>query len=250
MTIRNHFDIEALKRVGHVVAETLELMKASLAEGIETRELDAIAARNLARHGAVSAPIKAYNFPGATCISVNEAIAHGIPGNRRIRKGDLVNFDVSAELDGYYADTGFTVPFGTEDEELLKLCDCSRRALRKAIALARPGRKLNAIGRAIEDEAFSNGFAVIRNLTGHGTGSALHEHPENICNYYDPRQKGALGKGMVVAIETFVSTGAEFAEEAGDGWTLTTEDGSYVAQYEHTLIVTDEGPIITTLIQR
>jgi methionyl aminopeptidase len=247
MTIRNHFDIEALRRVGHVVAETLEIMKASLEEGIETRELDAMAERNFARHGAVSAPRKAYRFPGATCISVNEAIAHGIPGPRRIRKGDLVNLDVSAELDGYYADTGYTIAFGGGDEETAKLCDCSRRALRKAIALAKPGQKLNRIGRAIEEEAVRNGFAVIRNLTGHGTGGALHEYPDEIRNYYDPRQKGALAKGMVVAIETFVSTGAEWAEEAGDGWTLTTEDGSRVAQYEHTLIVTDGDPIITTL---
>ncbi|MBW8889900.1 MAG: type I methionyl aminopeptidase [Fibrobacteres bacterium] len=246
MTVRNRFDIEALRRVGQVVAETLELMKAAMEEGIETRELDAIAARNFARHGAVSAPRKTYRFPGETCISVNEAIAHGIPGGRRIRKGDLINLDVSAELDGYYADTGYTVAFESDDEELAKLCDCSRRALRKAIAQARPGRKLSHIGRAIENEARANGFAVIRNLTGHGTGGALHEYPDEIRNYYDPRQQGALAKGMVVAIETFVSTGAEWAEETGDGWTLTTEDGSRVAQYEHTLIVTEGEPIITT----
>jgi methionyl aminopeptidase len=250
MTIRNHFDIEALRRIGQVVAETLELMKAGIEEGITTLELDAIAERNFAKHGAVSAPRKTYNFPGSTCISVNEAIAHGIPGDLRIRKGDLINLDVSAELDGYFADTGFTVAFGSEDEELAKLCDCSRRALRKAIAQAKPGQKLNRVGQAIEREAHQNGFTVIRNLTGHGTGGALHEYPENICNYYDPAQKGTLGKGMVVAIETFVSTGAEFAEEAGDGWTLTTADGSRVAQYEHTLIVTDDGPIITTLLPR
>jgi methionyl aminopeptidase len=246
MTIRDQNDIAALRRVGRVVAETLELMKSALAEGVETRELDDLAARNFARHGAASAPRKTYGFPGATCISVNEAIAHGIPGGRRIRKGDLVNLDVSAELDGYYADTGYTVVVGGDDEEALKLCDCSRRALRKAIALAKPGQKLNRIGKAIEDEAVRNGFSVIRNLTGHGTGGALHEHPEDIRNYYDPRQRGTLAKGMVVAIETFVSTGAEWAEDAGDGWTLTTADGSRVAQYEHTLIVTDGEPIITT----
>ncbi len=247
MTVRNRFDIEALRRIGQVVAETLELMKAAMEVGIETRELDAIAARNFARHGAVSAPRKAYRFPGETCISVNEAIAHGIPGGRRIRKGDLVNLDVSAELDGYYADTGYTVAFESDDEELAKLCDCSRRALRKAVGIARTGCKLNRIGRTIEDEARRNGFSVIRNLTGHGTGGALHEEPPGeIRNWYDPRQKGTLAKGMVVAIETFVSTGAEWAEETGDGWTLTTEDGSRVAQYEHTLIVTDGDPIITT----
>lgn len=250
MTIRDRSDIEALRAVGHVVAETLQIMKAALEEGIETRELDALAARNFARHGAVSAPRKVYKFPGETCISVNEAIAHGIPGPRRLRKGDLVNLDVSAELDGYYADTGYTAVVGGADEETRKLCECCQRALRKAIALARPGRKLSHIGRAIEDEANGNGFAVIRNLTGHGTGGALHEYPHEIRSYYDPRQKGTLEKGMVVAIEPFVSTGAEWAEDAGDGWTLTTADGSRVAQYEHTLIVTDGEPIITTLLGR
>jgi methionyl aminopeptidase len=246
MTIRNHFDIEALRRAGHVVAETLELMRDALEEGITTRELDAIAEKNFRRYGAVSAPIKAYGFPGQTCISVNEAIAHGIPSGLRIKKGDLINLDVSAELDGYYADTGFTIPFGVEDEEVRKLCDCSQRALRKAIAQAKPGAKLNRVGQAIEREARQNGFATIRNLTGHGTGGALHEYPDSIYNYYEPKQKGTFAPGMVVAIETFVSTGADYAEEAGDGWTLTTADGSYVAQYEHSLIVTEDGPIILT----
>lgn len=247
MTVRDHLDIEALRRVGRAVSETIELMKASIEEGITTRELDEIAGRNLAKHGAVSAPFKVYAFPGHTCISVNDAIAHGIPGDYRIRKGDLINLDVSAELEGYYADTGFTIDFGGNDPEIAKLCETSRRALRKAIALARPGVKLNRIGQAIEREARGNGFTVIRNLTGHGTGGALHEYPDNICNYYDPKQKEVLAKGMVIAIETFVSTGAEYADEAGDGWTLTTEDGSRVAQYEHTLIVTDGEPILTTL---
>ena len=239
-------DIDALRKVGRVVAETLELMKRSLEEGITTLELDELAERNLARYGAVSAPRKTYGFPGATCISVNEEVAHGIPSGRRIRKGDLVNLDVSAELDGYYADTGFTCLYESGDEELRKLCDCSRRALGKALKAVRAGAKLSRVGQAIEDEARGNGFSVIRNLTGHGTGGALHEHPENILNYYDPRQQGRFAKGMVVAVETFVSTGAEYAEEAGDGWTLKTRDGSYVAQYEHSLIVTDGEPLVLT----
>ena len=248
MTIRNHFDIEALRKIGHIVAETLELMKNGIEDGITTRELDAVAEANFGRYGAVSAPRKIYGFPGSTCISVNEAIAHGIPSKRKIRKGDLINLDVSAELDGYFADTGFTVAFGNESKRIEKLCDCSRRALRKGIAQAKPGRKLNLVGRAIEREAELNGFATIRNLTGHGTGGALHEYPDHIFNYYEPKQKDVFAEGMVVAIETFVSTGADFAEEAGDGWTLTTADRSFVAQYEHSLIVTGDGPIILTQV--
>lgn len=250
MTIRNHFDIEALRAIGHVVAETLELMKDAIEEGITTLELDAIAERNFRRHGAVSAPKSVYGFPGQTCISVNEAVAHGIPSRRKIRKGDLINLDVSAQKDGYFADTGFTIAFGNDKARVRKLCECSHRALQKGIAQARPGRKLNLVGRAIEDEAHRNGFETIRNLTGHGTGGALHEYPSHIYNYYEPRQKEAFTEGMVVAIETFVSTGADFAEEDGDGWTLTTGDGSLVAQYEHSLIVTGEGPIILTEVMR
>jgi methionyl aminopeptidase len=250
MTIRNHFDIEALRKIGYVVAETLELMKANIEEGITTLELDAIAEANFRKHKAHSAPRKMYGFPGSTCISVNEAIAHGIPSKLRIRKGDLINLDVSAELDGYFADTGFTIAFGNEDDEIRKLCDCSQRALRKAIAQARPGRKLNQVGKAIEDEAHRNGFETIRNLTGHGTGGSLHEYPDHIYNYFEPKQKETFAKGMVVAIETFVSTGADFAEEAGDGWTLTTDDHSLVAQYEHSLIVTEGEPIILTQVNK
>src|SRR5690606_1736979 len=176
----------------------------------------------------------------------NEAVAHGIPSRRKIRKGDLINLDVSARKDGYFADTGFTFAFGEHATAIDKLCECSRRALRKGIAQARPGAKLNLVGRAIENEAGRSGFATIRNLTGHGTGGALHEYPDHIYNYYEPRQKEVFTDGMVVAIETFVSTGADFAEESGDGWTLTTGDGSLVAQYEHSLIVTEAGPIILT----
>lgn len=246
MTIRNPFDVEMMKRIGRIVAETRDLMKGRIEAGITTRELDAVAAENLARHGAVSAPRKVYDFPGTTCISVNEEVAHGIPSARKIRKGDLINLDVSAELGGYYADTGCTVLFQSGDDELKRLCDCSRRALRKALRAARAGEKFNRVGAAIENEARSRGFAVIKNLTGHGTGSTLHEYPDHILNYFDPKQKGRFAKGMVVAIETFVSTGADFAEESGDGWTLTTGDGSFTAQYEHTLIITEGEPIVLT----
>ena len=157
---------------------------------------------------------------------------------------------MSAELDGYFADTGFTVAFESGNRRIEKLCACSQRALRNGIAEAKPGAKLNVVGRAIEREAERNGFTTLRNLTGHGTGGALHEYPDHIYNYYEPKQKGVFSEGMVVAIETFVSTGADFAEEEGDGWTLTTADGSFVAQYEHSLIVTGEGPIILTQVMK
>jgi methionyl aminopeptidase len=247
MTIQGQMDIEGLKKAGFAVADTLETMKQALRDGITTRELDQIGAERLKKHGAVSAPIKMYRFPGATCISVNREVAHGIPSDRVVRTGDLINIDVSAELNGYYADTGFTVPFGVTDPTLLNLCACSKRALGKALGVARAGAKLNSIGDVVQREAKSSGFDVIRNLTGHGIGRKLHEEP-SIFSYYDPKQRGRLGKGMVVAIETFVSTGGRFAEETGDGWTLVADDGGFVAQYEHTVIVTEGEPIVVTRI--
>ena len=247
MTIQGQKDIDGLKKAGFAVADTLETMKSALRDGITTLELDRIGAERLKMHGAVSAPIKMYRFPGTTCISVNREVAHGIPSERVIRTGDLINIDVSAELDGYYADTGFTVPFGITDPKLLDLCACSKRALGKALGVARTGAKLNRIGEVVQKEAKASGFDVIRNLTGHGIGRKLHEEP-SILSYYDPHQRGRLGKGMVVAVETFVSTGGRFAEETGDGWTLVADDGGFVAQYEHTVIVTDGEPIIVTKI--
>jgi methionyl aminopeptidase len=246
MTVRNPFELDKLRRIGQIVAETLHIMKNSVEEGMTTKALDAIGAANLRKYGAVSAPMKTYKFPGATCISINDEIAHGIPSDRKIKRGDFINLDVSAELDGFYADTGYTFVFGEPVAEIKRLCECSKRALDKAVHAARAGEKFNRIGRIIENEARSHGFETIKNLTGHGTGSALHEFPDHLLNYYDPRQKGSFSKGMVVAIETFVSTGADHAEESGDGWTLTTSDMSFVAQYEHSLVVTDKEPIILT----
>lgn len=245
MTIRGQRDLDGLRAAGRVVAETLETMKAAMREGMTTRELDQMGAEVLKRHGANSAPYKMYRFPGTTCISVNEEIAHGIPSERVLRRGDLVNIDVSAEFGGYYADTGFTVPLGVEDGALVELCACSRRALGRALRAARAGEKLSRVGEVVEREARASGFSTIRNLAGHGIGRTLHESPE-ILSYYEPRQQGRFGKGMAVAIETFVSTGGVFAEESGDGWTLVADDGGYVAQYEHTVVITEGEPEIMT----
>lgn len=245
MTVRGQKDIDGLRAAGRVVAETLETMKAALTEGMTTRELDRIGAAVLKRHGANPAPAKLYRFPGTTCISLNEEAAHGIPSDRVIRKGDLINIDVSAELGGYYADTGFTIPFGIEGGMLADLCACSQRALRNALRVARAGTKVNRIGEVIEQTARASGFSVIRNLVGHGIGFTLHESPD-IPSWKDPRQRDRLHKGMAVAVETFVSTGAEFAVEGDDGWALMADDGGFVAQYEHTIVITDGEPLVMT----
>ena len=184
---------------------------------------------------------------GATCISINHAVAHGIPDDTRIQPGDMVNIDVSAEREGVFADTGasFIVPPVRPEQE--HLCQTTRKALNRAVQAVRTGQKLNAIGRAIEQTANHHGYTVIRNLGSHGVGHSLHEEPGFIPGFYDPRDKRMMQEGMVFTIEPFLSTGAEHADDHDDGWTLITEPGILTAQYEHTLVVTKRGPIVVTL---
>ncbi len=246
MTVDSPEDLAALKKIGQIVALTLQTMKENLRPGITTAELDEIGRAYLESHGARSAPTLVYNFPGATCISLNEEAAHGIPGDRVIQDGDLVNIDVSAELDGYFADMGATYPLPPVTPQVHKLLRCTRRALDKSIAVAQAGRMLNEIGRVVEEEAKKCGFNTLRNLTGHGVGRHIHEPPQSILNYYEPRDRRRLEDGMVITLEPFLSTGAAFAVEAEDGWTLKTADGSLTAQFEHTLVVTKGQPVIIT----
>ncbi len=246
MIISSNGDLLALKKIGKIVAEIRDKMIESIKPGMTTGELDEIAGRMLDKYGAKSAPVSQYNFPGYTCISVNDVAAHGIPGDLVIMEGDLVNVDVSAELDGYFADTGATKLVEPGLTIKGKLLNCSKNALYKAINIVRDGVLINEIGREIEAEAKSQGFNIIRNLTGHGIGKKLHENPKHIYNYYAPRHKEVLTKGLVLAVETFISTGAEYVKTQDDGWTLKTLDGSYVAQFEHTIVVTEDEPIILT----
>lgn len=246
MTIESQGDIDGLRRVGAVVSRVLSRMLDSLEPGMTTAELDALGERWLAEAGARSAPRLSYGFPGATCISINEEAAHGIPGERVIRRGDLVNIDVSAELDGYFADTGGTraVPPVTPVQQ--RLCHATQTALDHAMRQVRDGAPLNAIGRAIEQTARAHRFRIIRNLASHGVGRALHEEPTEITGYFDPRDSRVLREGMVITIEPFLSTKSTHVEEAGDGWTLVGARGNLSAQYEHTMIVTRGAPIVVT----
>jgi methionyl aminopeptidase len=224
----------------------LREMLDSIEPGMTTAQLDDLGRTLLDRHGARSAPQVMYKFPGATCISVNEEAAHGVPGPRVIRPGDVVNVDVSAELDGYFADTGGTrvVPPSTPTKD--RLCHATRLALQEAVAEARAGNKLNRIGKAVQRVAKAHQFKIIKNLAGHGVGRSLHEEPDSIVAYFEPRDTRELKEGMVIAIEPFLSTKSTVVEEAGDGWTLVGADGNLSAQYEHTLIVTRGDPIILT----
>jgi methionyl aminopeptidase len=246
MTIHTEEELESLKSAGHLVAEVLRRMCGAAEPGMTTAELDALGAKWLADADAESAPRLSYGFPGATCISVNEEIAHGIPGPRRLAAGDMVNIDVSAKVGGYFADTGasFTVP--PDDPVKKHVRSATLRALDAALHEVRPGARLNRIGHAIEGVARRSSLRVVRNLCSHGVGSALHEEPTDITGYHEPRDSRVMREGMVFTIEPFLSTKTRLAEDAGDGWTLIGAKGSVTAQYEHTLVVGRRGPIVVT----
>src|ERR687891_27940 len=231
MTIDGDHDLDGLRRVGRAVAEARDAMLAAVAPGVSTAELDAVGRDVLRAHGARSAPQLAYGFPGATCVSVSDEAAHGVPSLwRRLREGDLVNVDVSAELDGYWADTGASAPVGRVAPQARRLVEATRLA---------------DIGRAVQRRARRHGFSVIANLASHGVGRFLHEPPQ-VPNVEGLADDTVLWDGLVLAIEPLLTTGAGHVVEAGDGWTVRTPDGSLVAQFEHTMVVTHGRPLVLT----
>lgn len=247
MTADSQKDIEALKAIGRICAETLRRMMGATRAGITTRELDEIGRAFLDAEGAKSAPQVMYNFPGATCISVSPVIAHGIPNEHVLGEGELIHIDVSAELDGYFADTGASMVVSKRERSLEKLLEATKATLTKALRVAKAGNPLNGIGRTVQNEARRRGFNVIYDLTGHGIGHQLHESPKEILNFHNPNDRRILNDGLVLAIEPFLTTGIGRITEEKDGWSLRTMDRAIAAQFEHTIIVTKNEPIILTL---
>ncbi len=240
-------DIKHLKAIGHICAMTLKQMMEQAKPGMTTAELDNIGSEFLAKEGAKSAPMAMYQFPGATCISVSPVIAHGIPGDHVLREGELINIDVSAELDGYFADTGASMVVAKHVPQYEKMLEATRSALAKAVQTAKAGQLLNLIGNAIQSEAKRNGYGVIFDLTGHGIGHQLHEDPTQVFNYHKSKDRRILEEGLVLAIEPFLTTGKGHVLEESDGWSLRTTDRTIAAQFEHTIIVTKNEPIILTI---
>jgi methionyl aminopeptidase len=200
----------------------------------------------LREHGAKSAPKVTYNFPGYTCISVNAEAAHGVPSKTRIlNEGDLVNVDVSAELNGYFADTGASAAVGHVEQRKLALLDATKQAQADAMHAAKAGNSLKAIAKAVERRARLSEFTVIADLMGHGIGRGLHEKPD-VMSVVVPGLNQTLNEGLVLAVEPFLSFSAERTVQGIDGWTLHTIDGSPVAQFEHTIVVTKGAPIVVT----
>jgi methionyl aminopeptidase len=248
MSIESEQDLQALLRIGKIVGLTLQEMQNSVRPGMTTGELDQIGAAFLKSHGARSAPPMVYGFPGTACISLNDEAAHGIPGDRVIKEGDLVKIDVTAELDGYYADAAVTVAVPPVSPLKSRLVSCAKAALDKGILAAQAGNPINAIGRTVELEIQHRKFSVVRELCGHGVGRTIHEEPRVIPSYYSPQFSQRLTKGLVLAIEPHVSARATRIQDSTDGWTLKTNNGTPVANYEHTVVVTKGKPLIVTAI--
>ena len=247
MTIDGDDDLEGLRRVGRAVAEARDAMLAAVAPGVATSELDAVGRDVLRAHGARSAPQLAVGFPAATCISVNDEAAHGIPSPwRRLRDGDLVNVDVSAELDGYWADTGASAPVGRVSPVARRLLDATRLAQRDAMAAARAGRPLRHIGRAVQRRARRHGLRVIANLCGHGVGGVPPRAAAACPASRTPATTRCCGRAWCSPSSRSCRPGATHAVEGGDGWTLRTADGSLAAQFEHTVVVTHGRPLVLT----
>ncbi|MBD2868918.1 type I methionyl aminopeptidase [Paenibacillus arenilitoris] len=246
MTVGSEKDVEGLKEIGRIVAQTMQEMKKAARPGMTTKELDEFGGQLLQSRGAVSAPKRDYQFPGYTCISVNDEVAHGLPGERKLAPGDLVNIDVCAEKDGYVADTGHSFQLPPYDEAIVRLCDYTHETMMKVIGALKHGVKINEVGRIVQREAKRGGYKVIEDLCSHGVGRKVHEWPQ-IPSVYNKNDKRVLREGLVITIEPFLTTGAEHVVGTGDGWTLVTPDRTFAAQHEHTIIITRDKPIILTV---
>ncbi|WP_322494140.1 type I methionyl aminopeptidase [Chloroflexus sp.] len=253
--LKSPAQIELLRAAGQLVRQTFNVLREHIRPGVTTAELDAIAEEFIRSRGAepvykgyVPAGRRNYipPFPGAICASINDVICHGIPSKRdRLRQGDIVGIDIGLRLNGWIGDACETFAVGEVDDETQRLLDVTRRCLELGIEQARVGNPLRAIGAAIQRYVEANGFSVVREYTGHGLGRNLHEEP-TILHYDDPNQTRKIVAGMVFTIEPMINAGKATTKVDRDGWTVRTADGKRSAQFEHTLAITEEGPIILT----
>src|SRR5689334_17080919 len=245
MSVDTPEQLEGLRRAGRVVAQTIEVVKAAVAPGVSTGELDRIAADYLAERGARSGPILTYGYPGSICISVDDEVVHGIPWERVLRPGELVKIDVAAELDGYHADAATTVAVGPANWRKQRLMNATHAALSAGIEAAQPGATLTEVGAAIERATRARGFHVFRELTGHGIGREMHEQP-TVYNWPAPHAGARLTEGLVITIEPMLTGGRPEIVVERDGWTVRSVDHSPSCHEEHTIMVADGGPVVLT----
>jgi methionyl aminopeptidase len=244
-------ELAAMRAAGRVVRLMLEAMKAAARSGVTTAELDSIGSDVMVRNSAVSGPTIVYNFPGVSCISVNDEIVHGIPSGRKLRNGDLLKLDVTIQKDGYMADAAETVIVGeapgsgTPTALGNRLAASAQRAFEQAMKVARAGNRVQAIGLAVERQVKADGFHVIRDLCGHGIGRTIHEKP-SVPNWPDPSASSLLTEGLVITVEPIIASKSGRSVLAKDGWTVRTADRGLAAHYEHTLVITSGEPMLLT----
>ena len=242
---RSAAEIERLARVNELVARVLAELKAMVAPGITTADLDAVAERRLVEAGAEPAFKGYHGYPATICASVNEQVVHGIPSKRPLVVGDIVSIDMGAKLDGYYGDSAVTVPVGDVSDDAARLLSVTEASLYKGLAAVKAGARVSDIGAAVQEHVEAHGFSVVREFVGHGIGTKLHEEPQ-IPNYGPGGRGPRLSEGMVLAIEPMVNFGRAAVKVLGDGWTAVTKDGSLSAHFEHTVVVTGSGCRILT----
>jgi methionyl aminopeptidase len=238
--------IEKIRVAARLAALARELVGSHVAPGITTDELDRVGHEFLCDHGAYPSTLGYKGFPKSLCSSVNEVICHGIPDDRRVEDGDLVNIDITAYLDGVHGDTNATFLAGDVDEESRLLVERTREALERGIKAVRPGRRVNVIGRVIESYARRFGYGVVREFTGHGIGTAFHSGLI-IPHYDEPQFDDLIEVGMTFTIEPMLNLGTHEWDMWDDGWTVVTKDRRRSAQFEHTLLVTPTGAEVLTL---
>ena len=243
--IKSKKEIEFMREAGKIVAETHELLKSAIIPGVSTLELDTIAEENIRKYNAIPS-FKGYGgFPGTICASINEQVVHGIPGNQIVKEGDIISIDIGAYYKGYHADSAKTHGVGIISEENRKLIEVTKESFYEGIKFAKLGYRLSDISHAIQTYVEKNGFSVVRDLVGHGVGTHLHEAPD-IPNYGKPGKGPKLKAGMVLAIEPMVNMGKFNVKCLSDGWTIVTIDGKNSAHYEHTIVITENEPILLT----
>lgn len=247
INLKSQREIELMARGGRILADTLQQLREAVRPGVSTKELDELAERFIRSHpGAVPAFKGLYGFPATVCTSINHEIVHGIPSPKRVlREGDLVKLDVGVKYEGYYTDSAITVPVGAVDAESERLIDVTRRALEAGIAAARVGNHIGDIGAAIEGVVREAGYTTAADLVGHYVGSKPHGDPQ-VPNFGTPKRGAKLLPGLTIAIEPMVNVGGAATRTLRDRWTVVTADGSRSAHFEHTVAITDAGPLVLT----
>ena len=237
--------IKKMREAGRLSALALKVGGEAVRPGVTTAEIDKAIHDFIVSQGATPSFLNLYGFPASACISVNDELIHGIPGNRVIKEGDIVSIDVGACLDGYHGDNAATFVAGNASEEALELLDVTKQSLYKGIEMAVVGNRVGDISNAVQTYCEERGYSVVREFVGHGIGRSVHEDPE-VPNFGAAGHGPRLVNGMCIAIEPMINAGTRFVSTDSNGWTVRTKDGKLSAHFEHTIAITDNGPIILT----